>query len=74
MTFDNRQVVVNGDGKSDGRRAKQPQQPVGFTNIVLPGDMAEDQHQYQQDRREDQRHQRQGVKAAVQSLIGKVDN
>ena len=53
---------------------KQPQQPVGFTNIVLPGDMAEDQHQYQQDRREDQRHQRQGVKAAVQSLIGKVDN
>ena len=73
MAPDNRQVVINGHGKGDGRRAEQPQQPVGLTNVVLPGNVAEDQHQHQQDRREDQRHQRQRMKPAIQPLVGEVD-
>ena len=74
MASDNGEVVINGYGEGDGRRAEQPQQPVGFANVVLPGDMAEDQHQHQQDRRKDQRHQRQRAKAAIQALVGKVDD
>ena len=73
MAFNNIQVVVHGNGKGDGGRAEQPQQPVGFPNVVLPGNMAEDQHEHQQDGGEHQRHERQRAKAAVQTLVGKVD-